>query len=117
MAFQSRFGWMIYSRWQPRNRNFDCPLRASERGAETSHWIAEAARYSVLGLALLQIGCLTHWQEQRGPVAEVLASKQPELVRLTLQDSTRLVLRHPTLVATGHGKKRTPTNSTMSRWL
>jgi hypothetical protein len=50
-------------------------------------------------------------------VAEVLASKQPELVRLTLQDSTRLVLRHPTLVATGHGKKRTPTNSTMSRWL
>jgi len=55
-------------------------------------------RYAVLVLTLLQSGCLTHWQEQRGPVAEVLAAKRPELVRLTLQDSTRLVLRHPTLV-------------------
>jgi hypothetical protein len=117
MAFQSRLGWMIYSRWQPRNRNFDCPSEPQNGAPKPATGSPKRARYSVLGLALLQIGCLTHWQEQRGPVAEVLASKQPELVRLTLQDSTRLVLRHPTLVATGHGKKRTPTNSTMSRWL
>jgi hypothetical protein len=48
--------------------------------------------------ALLQLGCLSHWQEPRGPVGEILVAKQPERVRATLSDTTRLELLRPILV-------------------
>lgn len=57
-----------------------------------------ARELALLGLALLQLGCLSHWQAQRDPAAEVVAAKQPERVRVTLTDSTRLDLSRPRLV-------------------
>ena len=52
---------------------------------------------NLLLFALLQIGCVSHWQEQDASAAELLAAEQPERIRVTLSDSTRLDLRGPTL--------------------
>ena len=51
----------------------------------------------LLIFALLQIGCVSPWQEQRASAAELLAAEQPERIRVTLSDSTRLDLRRPRL--------------------
>jgi hypothetical protein len=52
---------------------------------------------NLLIFALLQIGCVRHWQEQGASVPEILASEQPDRIRVTLSDSMRLDLRHPTI--------------------
>jgi hypothetical protein len=57
------------------------------------------ARALLLAVALLQLGCLGHWQAQPGPPGAVLAAGKPDRVRVTLTDSTRLDLRRPTLAA------------------
>lgn len=54
-------------------------------------------RLALVGLVLIQPGCLSHWQTQRDPAAEVVKAKEPDRVRVTLTDSTRLDLSRPSL--------------------
>lgn len=53
---------------------------------------------ALLGAALLQLGCLSHWQAQHEPAADILAGGRHERVRVSLSDSTRLDLRGTALV-------------------
>jgi len=54
---------------------------------------------AVLALALLQVACLHHWQERREAAPELLAGKRPEIIRVTLRDSSRVILHQPVLRA------------------
>jgi hypothetical protein len=55
------------------------------------------ARSALAGLALLQTGCLTHWQDQRLSPAAVIEQQHPVVVRVTRIDSSRVILREPRL--------------------
>jgi hypothetical protein len=69
---------------------------------------------SLLIFALLQIGCVSHWQEQGRSAAQLFAAAQPERIRVTLSDSTRLDLRRPTLTGDSLSGLHADTSVTLS---
>ena len=70
-----------------------CRLARAQHG-RVDRWLRVATAASLL---LPQAACLAHWQDQRLGPREVIQQQQPEVLRVTKVDSTRVVLRDPQL--------------------